>query len=157
MGLKASICSKVDNRWVLSVGTRKDIEQLGVSLTTSNEVLERSFATTSIFTRGDNSKLSNIDLTNIKVSFEPVKNLDLRIGTTFKTLESADPEKFNVDYYDENGEIQSSIEQVDVSFAMQYTPRRKSYGFGVERSVSNRRQISDFLFKLYQRNKRGFQ
>ena len=106
----------------------------------------RSFATTSIFTRGDNSKLSNIDLTNVKVSFEPVKNVDLRIGTTYKTLESADPEKFNVDYFDENGDIQSSIEQVDVSFAVQYTPNRKSYGFGVERSISNRGRYPTFFF-----------
>ena len=153
-GIEGKYLFKGDNRWVLSVGTRKDIEQLGVSLTTSNEVLERSFATTSIFTRGDNSKLSNIDLTNIKVSFEPVKNLDLRIGTTFKTLESADPEKFNVDYYDENGEIQSSLEQVDVSFAMQYTPRRKSYGFGVERSVSNQGRYPTF-FLSYTRGIKG--
>ena len=109
-GIEGKYLFKGKDRWVLSVGTRKDIEQLGVSLTTSNEVLERSFATTSIFTRGDNTKLSNIDLTNAKVSFEPIKNVDLRIGTTYKTLESADPDRFNVDYFDENGDIQSSIE-----------------------------------------------
>ncbi|WKK65439.1 DUF5686 family protein [Lutimonas zeaxanthinifaciens] len=142
------------DRWVLSLGTRKDIEQLGVSLTTANEVLERSFATTSIFTRGDNSKLSNIDLTNLKVNVEPVKNLELRLGTTYKTLESADPSRFNVDYYDENGEIQSSIEQVDVSFGVQYTPKRKAYGFGVERSVSNNGRFPTF-FISYTRGIKG--
>ncbi|UCE93422.1 MAG: carboxypeptidase-like regulatory domain-containing protein [Flavobacteriaceae bacterium] len=142
------------DRWVLSLGTRKDIEQLGVSLTTANEVLERSFATTSIFTRGDNSKLSNIDLTNFKVNVEPVKNLELRLGTTYKTLESADPSRFNVDYYDESGEIQSSIEQVDVSFGVQYTPKRKAYGFGVERSVSNSGRFPTF-FVSYTRGIKG--
>ena len=145
-GVEGKYLFKGQDRWILSVGTRKDIEQLGVSLTTSNEVLERSFATTSVFTRGDNSKLSNIDLSNIKVSFEPIKNLDLRIGATYKTLESADPNLFNVDYFDDNGEIQSRIEQVDLSFAIQYTPNRKPYGFGVERSVSNDGRYPTFFF-----------
>ena len=145
-GLEGKHLFKGNKRWILSLGTRKDIEQLGVSLTTSNDVLDRSFATTSLFTTGDNSKLSNIDLTNAKVTFEPIKNLGLRLGTTFKALESANPDVFNVDYFDENGEIQSSIEQVDVSFALQYTPNRKSFGFGVERSVSNEGRYPTFFF-----------
>ena len=153
-GVEGKYLFKGQDRWVLSLGTRKDIEQLGVSLTTANEVLERSFATTSIFTRGDNTKLSNIDLTNLKVNVEPVKNLELRLGTTYKTLESADPTRFNVDYYDENGEIQSSIEQVDVSLGIQYTPKRKAYGFGVERSVSNNGRFPTF-FVSYTRGLKG--
>ena len=40
-GIEGKYLFKGKDRWVLSVGTRKDIEQLGVSLTTSNEVLER--------------------------------------------------------------------------------------------------------------------
>ncbi len=153
-GLEAKHLFRGKDRWILSLGTRKDVEQLGVSLTTSNDVLDRSFATTSIFTRGDNSKLSNIDLTNAKVTYEPIKNLGLRLGTTFKSLESANPEAFNVDYFDENGEIQSSIEQVDVSFALQYTPNRKPYGFGVERSVSNEDRYPTFFFS-YTRGIKG--
>jgi len=145
-GVEGKLLLKGKDRWILSIGTRNDIEQLGVSLTTANEVLERSFATTSIFTSGDNSKLSNIDLTNFQASVEPVKNLELRLGTTFKKLESANPEVFNVDYYDENGDIQSSTEQVDLSVAVQYTPNRKSYGFGVERSISNRGRYPTFYF-----------
>lgn len=145
-GVEGKLLLKGKDRWILSIGTRNDIEQLGVSLTTANEVLERSFATTSIFTSGDNSKLSNIDLTNFQASVEPVKNLELRLGTTFKKLESANPEVFNVDYYDENGDIQSSTEQVDLSVAVQYTPNRKSYGFGVERSISNQGRYPTFYF-----------
>ena len=145
-GIEGKLLLKGKDRWILSLGTMNDIEQLGVSLTTANEVLERSFATTSIFTSGDNSKLSDVDLTNFKVSVEPVKNVELRLGTTYKMLKSANPEVFNVDYYDENGDIQSSTEQVDVSFAVQYTPNRKSYGFGVERSTSNGGRYPTFFF-----------
>jgi hypothetical protein len=144
-GIEGKYLFKGNDRWVVSLGTRMDIEQLGVSLTTSNEVLERSFATTSIFTSGDNSKLSNINLTNASVTVEPVKNLELSFGSTYKTLESANPDLFNVDYFDENGNIQSNIEQVDLSFSLQYTPNRKSYGFGVERSVSNTNRFPTFF------------
>ena len=144
-GIEGKYLFKGKDRWVVSLGTRMDIEQLGVSLTTSNEVLERSFATTSIFTSGDNSKLSNINLTNASVTVEPVKNLELSFGSTYKTLESANPDLFNVDYFDENGDIQSSIDQVDLSFSLQFTPNRKSYGFGVERSVSNTGRFPTFF------------
>ena len=154
-GIEGKWMVKNDKRWILSFGTRKDIEQLGVSLTTANEVLERSFATTSIFTRGDNTKLSNIDLTNFTVSMEPFKNFELTLGTTYKTLESSDPELFNVDYFDENGEIQSSIEQVDLSLSVQYTPKRETYGFGVERSESNSNRYPTF-FLSYTRGLKGF-
>ena len=145
-GIEGKWLVKNNKRWILSLGTRKDIEQLGVSLTTTNEVLERSFATTSLFTRGDNSKLSNVDLTNFKISAEPVKNLELGLGTTYKTLASANPEVFNVDYIDENGEIQSSLDQMDVSIEARFTPNRKAYGFGVERSISNEGRYPTFYF-----------
>ncbi len=154
-GIEGKWMVKNDKRWILSFGTRKDIEQLGVSLTTANEVLERSFATTSIFTRGDNTKLSNIDLTNFTVSMEPFKNLELTLGTTYKTLESSDPELFNVDYFDENGEVRSSIDQVDLSLSLQYTPNRETYGFGVERSESNSNRYPTF-FLSYTRGLKGF-
>ncbi|MEN8185829.1 MAG: DUF5686 family protein [Bacteroidota bacterium] len=125
------------NRLILSFGNRRDIEQSAVSLTTSNDVLDKSFASTSFFTRGDNTKLSNINITNAKVSIEPVKNLELRLGTTFKTLKSADHNLFNADYYDENGNTQSVVKQSDVTLALQYTPKRKPWGLGVDRGVSN--------------------
>ena len=143
-GIEGKWLVKNENRWILSLGNRRDIEQIGVSLTTANEVLERSFATTSIFTRGDNTKLSNVNLTSLKIGLEPVKNLEMTFGTTYKTLESANPELFNVDYYDENGEVRSSIEQVDLSLEVQFTPYRKSYGFGVERSTSNNNRFPTF-------------
>jgi Family of unknown function (DUF5686)/CarboxypepD_reg-like domain len=136
-GLEGKWLVEEKNRLILSMGSRRDLEQLGVSLTTANDVLDRSIATTALFTRGDNSKLTNINLTNVKATLEPIKNLNFRISSTYKTLKSAAPELFNIDYIDENGDIQSTINQVDVNFAMQYTPNRKSWGYGVERGVSN--------------------
>ncbi len=134
-----------ENRLILSLGNKRDIEQMAVSLTTANDVLDRSFATTSIFTRGDNTKLSSLNLTNVKATVEPFKNVKFRLSSTYKTIKSADPELFNIDYIDENGDIQSEIEQVDVNFAVQYTPKRKPWGFGVDQGVSNRGRYPTFF------------
>ena len=38
------------NRIILSGGNRRDVEQTGVSLTTANDVLNRSFASAAFFT-----------------------------------------------------------------------------------------------------------
>ncbi|MCF6223617.1 MAG: DUF5686 and carboxypeptidase regulatory-like domain-containing protein [Flavobacteriaceae bacterium] len=145
-GIEGKWLVEPKNRLILSIGNRRDIEQLAVSLTTANDVLDRSFATTSIFTRGDNTKLSNINLLNVKATFEPFKNLNFRISSTYKTIKSAAPELFNIDYIDEDGNLQSDINQVDVNFAAQYTPNRKAYGFGVDRGVSNHGRFPTFFF-----------
>lgn len=125
------------NRIIISAGNRSDVEQTGVSLTTANDVLSRSFASAAFFTRGENFRLTNLNLTNIALDIEPVRNLNFRVGATYKTLESAAPELFNVNYYDSNGVEQSIVNQVELDIAINYTPGRKSAGFGVERSVSN--------------------
>ena len=145
-GVEGKWMLKKEKRLILSTGTRKDIEQLGVSFTTANDILERSFATTSILTYGDNTKLSNIELTNVKATIEPIKNLNFRIGATYKILESTNPEVFNVDYFDENGDIQSVINQAETSFAIMYNYNRNIAGLGVERRISNMGRYSTLFF-----------
>ncbi len=145
-GLEGKWLATEKNRLILSMGNRRDLEQLGVSLTTANDVLDRSIATTALFTRGDNTKLTNINLTNIKATLEPVKNLNFRISSTYKTLKSAAPDLFNIDYIDDNGDLQSAINQVDVNFAVQYTPNRKPWGFGVDRGISNEGRYPTLFF-----------
>ncbi|MCF6350810.1 MAG: DUF5686 and carboxypeptidase regulatory-like domain-containing protein [Flavobacteriaceae bacterium] len=125
------------NRLILSVGNRNDIEQTGVSLTTSNNVLDRSFASAALFARGDNFNLTKLNLSNISLEIEPIKNLTFQLGTSYRELESADPERFDVNFRNEEGDIQSSIKQVTADFAIKYTPKRKSGGFGVDQQVIN--------------------
>ena len=125
------------NRIILSAGNRRDIEQTGVSLTTANDVLSRSFASSSFFARGENFRLTDINLSNFAIDMEPVKNLNFRLGATYKTMKSAAPDLFNISYFDENGVTQSKIEQTELDFGITYTPGRKTAGFGVERNVSN--------------------
>ncbi len=125
------------NRVILSAGYRKDVEQVGVSLTTSNDVLSSNFNSTAFFTRGENFRLTNLKFGNAAISFEPVKNLDFKLSGTYKTMKSAAPDLFNIGYYDEKGFIHSNLNQAELEVSLRFTPGRKSVGFGVERSVSN--------------------
>jgi hypothetical protein len=124
------------SRFTIGAGNRKDIEQIGVSLTTTNDVLGRSFASSSYFASGDNSKLTSINLTNAFMSIEPKKNLYFRLGASYRTLESASPDTFNLDYWidKENGIKQSETIQSEIDFSIRYTPNRKTIGYGVERN-----------------------
>jgi len=117
-------------------GNRKDVEQTGASLTTSNDVLGRSLASSSLITVGANDKLSRINLSTAGFSMEPAKNLKFQLTGSYRTLESA-TETFSLDYFDQNGELQSEISQPEIEFAVFYTPRRKTSGYGVERTIIN--------------------
>ncbi len=123
------------NRIILSGGNRRDIEQIGASLTTTNDVLGRSFASSSVFSSGSNGKLTNINLTNMAIEMEPVKNLIFQAGISYRTLESASP-TFSLDYYTDIANLitKSDVKQSEANFQIEYSPKRKTIGFGVERS-----------------------
>ena len=124
------------SRFIIGGGNRRDVEQIGVSLTTTNDVLGRSFASSSFFASGDNSKLTSINLSNFYMSIEPKHNLQFKIGASYRTLESASPETFNLDYWidKENDLKKSDITQSEIDFSIKYTPDRKTIGYGVERN-----------------------
>jgi len=144
------------SRFTIFGGYRKDVEQTGVSLTTINDVLNRSFASAAYFTRGDNFRLTSLNLSNIGFNFEPLKNLEFRFSGTYKTLASASP-LFNVDYYtDESGtQTKSKITQSEVDMSLRYTPGRVSYGYGVERGETNEGRFP-VLFLSYTKGFKGF-
>lgn len=121
------------SRFTIGGGNRRDIEQIGVSLTTTNDVLGRSFASSAVFASGDNSKLTSINLSNFFMSIEPKKNLKFRLGASYRTLKSASLETFNLDYWKE-GELYSEMAQSELDFSIKYTPNRKTIGYGVERN-----------------------
>ena len=122
------------NRVIISGGNRRDIEQIGASLTTTNDVLGRSFASSALFTSGNNGKLTNINLTTAAIEFEPVKNLTFQTGFSYRTLESAS-NTFSLDYFTDNTftTTASEVKQSEVNLQVEYTPGRKTIGYGVER------------------------
>lgn len=122
------------SRLILSGGNRRDIEQLGISLTPTNDVLGRSIASSALVTVGANNRLTNINLSNFTLELQPVTNLRIRVGSSFRTLRSALPDAFSLDYVDAeapNG-IASEIRQLDLNTILIYTPGRRVLGYGVD-------------------------
>lgn len=102
------------NRLIISGGNRRDVEQIGASLTTSTDVLGRSLASSSVVGTGDNDKLTSINLTSAAIEIEPWRNLIFRLGGNHRTLESASP-TFSLDYNTAEGVV-SKIEQFETTF-----------------------------------------
>jgi hypothetical protein len=124
------------NRIIISGGNRRDIEQIGASLTTTNDVMGRSFASSALFTTGSNGKLTNINLSNLAVEIEPVKNLIFQLGISHRTLVSSSP-TFSLDYFTDLSRTttQSEVKQSEANIQIEFMPNRRTIGYGVERDV----------------------
>jgi len=153
-GLAGKFLLDRKSRIIVSGGHRRDIEQLGVSLTSTNDVLGRSIASSSVLTVGANNKLTNINLSAISFEMEPVTNLRIGLGTTFRTLSSALPDDFSLEYIDptSNTGLSAEIKQLEVNALFIYTPGKKTIGYGVER-----RDINDTYSTLLFNYSRGIQ
>ncbi len=127
------------SRLILSGGYRKDVEQLAASLTKTNDVLGRSLASSAIVSAGNNGRLSKIKLGIAAISFEPLYNLEFRLGTSYRKIETANPGFFSLDYFDADapGGIQSETNQAEVDFSMTFKPGRKTSNYGVDRTIIN--------------------
>lgn len=127
------------SRLIISGGNRRDIEQLGVSLTATNDVLGRSIASSSLLTVGANNRLTNINLSALSVEVEPLTNVRVSLGANFRTLSSALPGDFSLDYVDAESVtgIASEVKQFNLNTIVIYTPGKKTIGHGVERRDIN--------------------
>ncbi len=136
------------NRFIISGGNRRDVEQIGASLTTSTDVLGRSLASSAVIVTGANNKLTNVNLTTLAAELEPWRNIIFRLGINYRTLESASP-TFSLDYNTPDGE-KPEINQYETTFSVSYFPKRKMTGFGVER-----REANDDFARLFAQISRG--
>ncbi|MBT8186124.1 MAG: DUF5686 and carboxypeptidase regulatory-like domain-containing protein [Croceitalea sp.] len=155
-GFSAKFLLDRKNRFIVSGGNRRDIEQLGLSLSSTNDVLGRSIASSSLVSVGNNNRLTNINLSVLNFEIEPLKNFRFQLGSSFRTLSSALPDVFSLDYIDlmEPSGIASEIKQFDINTAIIYTPGKKTIGYGVERSTVN--DTYSTLFLSYTRGLSGF-
>ncbi len=144
------------NRLILSGGNRRDIEQLGLNLTTTNDVMGRSIASGSVLTVGANDRLTNINLSTLSLETEPYTNFRIRFGGSLRTLSSALPDAFNLDYLDPTSPtgIASEVKQFDLNTTLIYTPGRRTIGYGVERRDINDNYAT--LFFNYTKGVDGF-
>lgn len=145
----------LDKRSRLTIfgGNRRDVEQIGASLTSSTDVLGRSLASSAVIGTGANDKLTNINLTNLGFSIEPVRNLEFRIDGSFRQLSSASP-TFSLDYNDPESDtgISSEVNQFESRLSLAFYPNRQMTGYGVERKEKN-----DNFARLFAQVSRGDQ
>ena len=127
------------NRLLLSGGHRRDVEQLGLSLTATNDLMGRSIASSSVFTVGNNDKLSQINLTALNISIEAAKNFELSLGSSYRRINAALPDLFPLDFVDESSAqgAKNSLNQMDFTARALYTPGRKTIGYGVQTKPIN--------------------
>ena len=127
------------NRLIISAGNRRDVEQTGVSLTTNDDVLGRSFASSALLANGNSDRLTDINLTTFGLQMEPWKNVTLSLNSSYKTTKSASPSTFSLSYIDPNSPtgIADELRQTEVNFAIDITPGRKTIRHGVERKIVN--------------------
>ena len=137
-GISAKILLDKRSRLIVSGGNRRDVEQLGSSLTNSTDILGRSLASSSLINVGDNDKLSSINLSILALEIEPFHNFTFRVGASYRILKPASP-SFSLDYYTDETRTQtaSEINQTEISTIFSYTPGKKTSGFGVERNTVN--------------------
>ena len=148
-GASAKYLIDIPTRLTIEGGNRRDVEQLGASLTNTSDVLGRSLASSSVLTVGSNSSLTNINLTSLALSFEPFENFKVRFGSTYRTLESASKD-FSIAYYEDEAqtEISKVTKQTEFSTLIKYTPGRKTTGYGVEQFVLNDEDYAELFLNF---------
>jgi len=120
------------NRFQIGAGTKRDIEQLGVQLTTSDGIMTRSFASSSIISQGENDKLSHINKTNVYTSIEPWKNFTIRVDGNYQTIRAADPALFDIGYI-QNGQQKVQLVDTNLSLSLIARPGAKFSQHGIDR------------------------
>lgn len=120
------------NRFMIGAGTKRDITQLGVQLTTEDGILSRSFASSTVFARGENASLSSVNQTSFFTSIEPWKNFQVRVDGTLQSIKSANPTGFNLMYY-QNGNLRKTTNDSRVTLSLIARPGAKFSQTGVDR------------------------
>ncbi len=135
-----------ESRLIISAGKRRDVEQMGASLTSSTDVLGRSNGSSSVVNTGVNDKLTNVNLTMATLQAEPVRNLVVSLSGSYKTMRSASP-TFSLDYVDANSPtgFSSQVNQFETIFSANFYPGRKVSGTGVETRTNTDRLRNLFL------------
>ncbi|KQM41682.1 DUF5686 family protein [Chryseobacterium sp. Leaf201] len=120
------------NRFTVGAGTRRDILQLGVQLTNDDGIMARTFASSTIFARGENASLSSLNQTNVFTSIEPWKNFQIRLDGSMQSIKSANPDGFNLMYY-KNGDLRKTTNDSHFTLSLIARPGAKFSQTGIDR------------------------
>lgn len=131
-GVEAKYMFNRVNRFMIGAGTRRDVMQLGVQLTNDDGIMSRTFASSTVFARGDNASLSSLNQTNIFAAIEPWKNFQVRVDGTMQSIKSANPDGFSLMYY-RNGDLRKTLNDAHVTVSLIARPGAKFSQTGVDR------------------------
>ena len=132
-GLEAKYMFSKISRFTVGFGSRRDIMQLGSQLTTDDGIMSRSFASSTVFARGENASLSSVTQNNIFAAVEPWKNIQIRLDVSLQSIRSADSEIFSLDYY-HNGQLRKTVNDSHLTLSLIARPGAKFSQTGVDRT-----------------------
>ncbi len=132
-GAEAKYMFNKYNRFMIGAGTRRDVMQLGAQLTGDDGIMSRSFASSTIFASGSNTSLSSVNQTNVFTAIDPWKNFQVRLDGTLQSISSANPEKFNLNFLDENGQIKQQLNDTHITLSLIAKPGAKFSQYGIDR------------------------
>ncbi|MBS9774551.1 MAG: carboxypeptidase-like regulatory domain-containing protein [Tenacibaculum sp.] len=152
-GAEANYLLSYEPRIAIGMAYQDDIQQLGASLLNTDKLLGESFGSSVLFSRGNNYFLSNIK--KFATNFDYAINPNFHIGFNFTraTITSSLPEKFSINYLNENGEISSSVTNFYSDFYISFTPNRNVYGLGVKQRFGQ--NLFPTLILNYKRGYKG--
>lgn len=151
-GVEAKYMFNKLNRFQVGIGTRRDILQLGVGLTGDDGIMSRSFASSTLFSRGDNASLSSSTQTSIYSSIEPWKNFQIRLDGTLQSIKSADNSLFDL-RYNYNNQIRKTVNDSHLTLSLIANPGALFSETGIDR-YSHTTLSPTFVLK-YTRGLRG--
>ncbi|MDT7832369.1 DUF5686 family protein [Flavobacteriaceae bacterium S356] len=145
-GIQGKVLLNRKNRLILAGGNKRDVEQIGASLTTSIDLLGRSDGSSSVVGTGVNDRLTNVNVSMLSLQAEPLTNFVVSVAGLHRSLRSASP-TFSLDYNDPDATsgVSSEINQFEAILSASYFPGRKVSGFGVEQQTNTDRLRSIFL------------
>jgi len=132
-GAEARLMLNKVNRLTFGAGQKRDIMQLGVQLTADEGIMTRSFASSTVFARGENNSLSSVNQTNIFAAVDPWKNFTVRLDGTLQSIHSADSDAFNLHYY-HNENLRKTVNDSHLTLSLIARPGAKFSQTGLDRS-----------------------
>jgi hypothetical protein len=120
-------------RIILGVTHVNDNIQLGGQSMQVTDLITSANETNLLIARGTNYFLSRIVKNTLYFDWALHNNLHLTVTGVHRSIRSAAPEYFSINYsYDNGTTVRSTITDFATNVGLTYTPKRIVYGFGVE-------------------------
>lgn len=128
--LEGKIMFNPTHRFQIGAGHRRDILQAGSQLMGNTEYFS-STASYNLFTRGENTSLTDNNSAKIFTSIEPIRNIEVRLEGVWQHIRSAHPD-FNINYFLDN-KLRKALSDTHISLSIKAKPLAKYSKIGIDR------------------------